>query len=44
MYDRRVVRDNTFAALVIPVSKLIVKRLEWCLDMQPDPALIEQQK
>jgi len=32
MYDRRVVRGNTFAALVIPVN------------MQPDPALIEKQK
>jgi hypothetical protein len=32
MYDRRVVRGNTFAALVIPVN------------MQPDPALIERQK
>ena len=30
MYDRRVVRGNTFAALVIPVN------------MQPDPALIEK--
>ena len=32
MYDRRVVRGNTFAALVIPVN------------MQPDPALIEKQR
>jgi hypothetical protein len=32
MYDRRVVRGNTFAALVLPVN------------MQPDPALIEKQK
>eukprot|EP00349_Pseudokeronopsis_sp_Brazil_P001090 CAMPEP_0202965308 /NCGR_PEP_ID=MMETSP1396-20130829/9320_1 /ASSEMBLY_ACC=CAM_ASM_000872 /TAXON_ID= /ORGANISM="Pseudokeronopsis sp., Strain Brazil" /LENGTH=63 /DNA_ID=CAMNT_0049687981 /DNA_START=118 /DNA_END=309 /DNA_ORIENTATION=- len=32
MYDRRVVRGNTFAALVIPVN------------MQPDPGLIEKQK
>jgi len=32
MYDRRIVRGNTFAALVIPVN------------MQPDPALIEKQK
>ena len=32
MYDRRVVRGNTFAALVIPVN------------MQPDPALVEKQK
>ena len=32
MYDRRVVRGNTFAAFVIPVN------------MQPDPALIEKQK
>lgn len=38
MYDRRVVRGNTFAALVIPVSKLDLSNL-WiyalfCLDMQ----------
>ena len=32
MYDRRIVRGNTFAALVIPVN------------MQPDPALIEKQR
>jgi hypothetical protein len=32
MNDRRVVRGNTFAALVIPVN------------MQPDPMLIEKQK
>jgi len=32
MYDRRVVRGNTFAALVIPVN------------MQPDPAMVERQK
>jgi hypothetical protein len=32
MYDRRVVRGNTFAALVIPVN------------MQQDPALIEKQR
>lgn len=32
MYDRRVVRGNTFAALVIPVN------------MQPDPVLMERQK
>lgn len=32
MYDRRVVRGNTFAALVLPVN------------MQPDPAVIEKQK
>lgn len=32
MYDRRVVRGNTFAALVIPVN------------MQPDPALVEKQR
>ena len=32
MYDRRVVRGNTFAALVIPVN------------MQADPALVEKQK
>jgi len=40
MYDRRVVRGNTFAALVIPVSKILD-----CFifsDMQPDPALIEK--
>ena len=32
MYDRRVVRGNTFAALVIPVS------------MQPDPIAMEKQQ
>lgn len=32
MHDRRVVRGNTFAALVIPVN------------MQPNPALIEKQR
>lgn len=32
MYDRRVVRGNTFAALVIPVN------------MQPDPNAIERQR
>ena len=32
MYDRRVVRGNTFAALVIPVN------------MHPDPALIEKKR
>lgn len=32
MNDRRVVRGNTHAALVIPVN------------MQPDPMLIEKQK
>lgn len=32
MYDRRVVRGNTFAALVIPVN------------MQPDPMSVEKQK
>ncbi len=32
MYDRRVVRGNTFAALVIPSS------------MQPDPAMMEKQQ
>lgn len=45
MYDRRVVRGNTFAALVIPVStfpKLSLFNLK--IDMQPDPALIEKQK
>jgi hypothetical protein len=32
MHDRRVVRGNTFAALVIPVN------------MQPDPVMMERQK
>lgn len=41
MYDRRVVRGNTFAALVIPVSKKFEIIFS---DMQPDPALIEKQK
>ena len=37
MYDRRVVRGNTFAALVIPVSKLILNQLyPLPVDMQPD--------
>lgn len=35
MYDRRVVRGNTFAALVIPVSKLV--RSLTLEDMQTDP-------
>ena len=33
MYDRRIVRGNTFAALVIPVSKLSHTNQ---VDMQPD--------
>jgi len=32
MFDRRVVRGNTFAALVIPVN------------MQPDPMMMQQQQ
>jgi hypothetical protein len=32
MFDRRVVRGNTFAALVIPVN------------MQPDPMVMQQQQ
>ena len=37
MYDRRVVRGNTFAALVIPVSKRHTTRLTvMCADMQPN--------
>jgi hypothetical protein len=40
MYDRRVVRGNTFAALVIPVSKLKDKLI--IIDMQPDPTMIER--
>ena len=27
MYDRRIVRGNTFAALVIPVSKILFLKL-----------------
>lgn len=42
MYDRRVVRGNTFAALVIPVSNINLKPFYTILDMQPDPALIEK--
>jgi hypothetical protein len=44
MYDRRVVRGNTFAALVIPVSKTTTYQYElnYYIDMQPDPALIEK--
>ena len=45
MYDRRVVRGNTFAALVIPVSKWSTNfHHHHHLDMQPDPAMIERQK
>lgn len=47
MYDRRVVRGNTFAALVIPVSKYLnnyTNLFILTIDMQPDPALIEKQK
>lgn len=44
MYDRRVVRGNTFAALVIPVSKSYFTFLKRWLDMQPDPSYIEKQK
>lgn len=44
MYDRRVVRGNTFAALVIPVSKLVKFFQNYVVDLQPDPALIEKQK
>ena len=53
MYDRRVVRGNTFAALVIPVSKSIYPfSLLYCelltpmctIDMQPDPMSVEKQK
>ena len=42
MYDRRVVRGNTFAALVIPVSKAI--SFKHVKDMQPDPVMLERQK
>ena len=50
MHDRRVVRGNTFAALVIPVSKLSVTPTKAAdahylhIDMQPDMALIEKQR
>jgi hypothetical protein len=45
MYDRRVVRGNTFAALVIPVSKLLPSPINPRLsDMQPDPSMVERQK
>ena len=43
MHDRRVVRGNTFAALVIPVSKFINKCINE-IDMQPDPVMMERQK
>jgi hypothetical protein len=42
MYDRRVVRGNTFAALVIPVSKYM-KPIDR-LDMQPDPEIARKQR
>ena len=56
MYDRRVVRGNTFAALVIPVSKyhrillaIIVPdhsthQAFFVTDMQPGPLSVEKQK
>ena len=45
MYDRRVVRGNTFAALVIPVSKSSSSTIKFLiLDMQPDPVMMERQK
>jgi choline-glycine betaine transporter len=45
MHDRRVVRGNTFAALVIPVSKFIYVSVFICVvDMQPDPVMMERQK
>ena len=48
MYDRRVVRGNTFAALVIPVSKYITlpsnHPLQSHIDMQPDPAAVQKQQ
>ena len=56
MYDRRVVRGNTFAALVIPVSKSTQTKLpnhiatlsrtplSVFVDMQPDPMSVEKQK
>ena len=44
MYDRRVVRGNTFAALVIPVSKFLLNEIFNLIDMQPDPVMLERQK
>ncbi len=40
MYDRRVVRGNTFAELVIPVSKILDSLI--FSEMQPDPAIIDK--
>ena len=45
MYDRRVVRGNTFAALVIPVSKLaLITNSHSISDMQPDPSQLRTQQ
>lgn len=37
MYDRRVVRGNTFAALVIPVSKILVRMNIFRYAARPSP-------